>query len=363
MSVRSAIPGGLRALAGALIAVALLASCSRAETAATPAGPAGAPAVELRLGYFPNVTHASAIVGLEKGLFAAELGSTTLTTQTFNAGGDEVNALLGGSLDAGFIGSGPAINAFSKSGGDAVRLISGATDGGAALVVRPGITGPDQLRGRTLATPQKGNTQDIALKKWLAGQKLTIGDGPTDVHVANLDNPRTLDAFKQGSVDGGWLPEPWSSRLELEAGAKVLLDERTVWPGGKFPTTVLVVRTDYLAQHPDTVRALLRGHLKAVDLVAADPAGARAVVNASLEKLTGKPLPDAVIDQAFQDIRLDVDPLAATFPQLAADSVTAGITTTPANLAGFLDLGPLNAVLAAAGRPPADAAGLDKAKG
>ncbi len=227
--------------------------------------PPATPAAELRLGYFPNVTHASAILGVEQGLFSKELGGTKLTTQTFNAGGDAVNALLGGSLDATFIGSGPAINAFAKSDGQAVRLIAGATAGGAQLVVKPEITSPAQLKGKTLATPQKGNTQDIALKKWLGENGLTAGDGPDDVKIANLDNPRTLDAFKQGTVDGGWLPEPWSSRLVLDAGASVLLDEATLWPNGKFPTTVLVVRTEFLQQYPDTVRALLRGHLKAID--------------------------------------------------------------------------------------------------
>lgn len=364
MSSFSMVRGARRVVVCAFLAVPLLvlAGCSRAEPAASPAAPAAAsaPAAELRLGYFPNVTHAPAIVGLERGLFTAELGSTTLTTQTFNAGGDAVNALLGGSLDATYIGSGPAINAFAQSDGEAVRVVAGATVGGAQLVVRPEITSIDQLKGTTIATPQKGNTQDIALKKWLVDQKLTAGDGAEDVHIANLDNARTLDAFRQGSVDGGWLPEPWSSRLVLEAGAQVLLDESSLWPDGNFPTTVLVVRTEFLQKYPDTVRALLRGHLKAIDFTVSDVAAAKEVVNASLEKLTGKPLPLPVLDRAFATIRLDANPLAATFPQLARDSATAGITDAPTDLQGFLDIGPLNAELASTGRPPADAAGLDK---
>ena len=350
------------ALTIALLAVLAGTACSRAEPAPEPAAPpaAGGVAPELRLGYFPNVTHASAILGVEQGLFSKELGDTTLTTQTFNAGGDAVNALLGSSLDATFIGSGPAINAFAKSDGQAVRLIAGATAGGAQLVVKPEITSPAQLKGRTLATPQKGNTQDIALKKWLVENGLTVGDGPDDVKIANLDNPRTLDAFKQGSVDGGWLPEPWSSRLVLDAGASVLLDEASLWPNGKFPTTVLVVRTEFLQQYPDTVRALLRGHLKAIDAAAANPAEAKNVVNQGLQKLTGNALAGPVIDRAFEHIALDPDPLAATFPQLAEDSATAGITDQPTELAGLLDVAPLNAELQAAGKPPVDAAGLDR---
>ncbi len=357
----------LRASALILATVTVLAAtgCSRAERAPeAPAAPAGGgTAAELRLGYFPNVTHAPAIIGVEQGLFSAELGSTTLTPQTFNAGGDAVNALLGGSLDATYIGSGPSINAFAKSDGAAVRLIAGATAGGAQLVVKPEITSPEGLRGKTIATPQLGNTQDIALKKWLTENGLTAGDGPQDVKIANLENPRTLDAFREGSVDGGWLPEPWSSRLVLDAGASVLLDEATLWPNGKFPTTVLVVRTEFLQQYPDTVRALLRGHLKAIATATDDPAQAKAVVNAGLQKLTGKALPEPVIDRAFTEIALDPDPLAATFPQLAEDSVTAGVTDKVTDLAGFVDVGPLNAELTAAGKPAVDAAGLDKPGG
>ncbi|MCY7342045.1 MAG: ABC transporter substrate-binding protein [Pseudonocardia sp.] len=339
-------------------------ACSRAEStepqAAAPV--AGGVAEEVRLGYFPNVTHAPAIIGVEQGLFSAELGATTLTPQTFNAGGDAVNALLGGSLDVTYIGSGPAINAFAKSEG-AVRVIAGATDGGAQLVVRPGITSPEQLEGATIATPQLGNTQDIALKKWLRDNGLTAGDGPEDVTIANLENPRTLDAFREGSVDGGWLPEPWSSRLVLDAGASVLLDERTLWPDGRFPTTVVLVRAEFLQQYPETVRALLRGHLAALDVATGDAAQARTAVNAGLEKLTGNPLAQPVIDRAFENITLAPDPLASTWRRLAQDSATAGVTEQPTELAGFVDVGPLNAELVAAGKPAVDTAALDQPGG
>lgn len=322
------------------------------------AADADATASELRLGYFPNVTHAPAILAVGDGLLTAELGDTALTPQTFNAGGDAVNALLGGTLDATYIGSGPAINAFAKSDG-AVRVIAGATEGGAQFVVRPDITDPQQLRGTTIATPQLGNTQDIALKAWLTENGLTAGDGPDDVHVANLENPRALDAFRQGSVDGGWLPEPWSSRLVLETGASVLLDERDEWPGGLFPTTVLLVRSEFVDRYPGTVRALLRAHLAALDLAASDPAAASATVNDGLAELTGKPLPDAVLQRAFSNITLDADPLASTLSQLARDSVTAGVTDEVTDLVGLLDLSLLNAELEAAGADPVDAAGLD----
>jgi NitT/TauT family transport system substrate-binding protein len=349
-----------RILTTAFAAVLLtaLGACSRAESNnASNSGPAAdkGPAAELRLGYFPNVTHAAALIGLEKGLFAKELGNTKLTPVSFNAGPEEVNALLGGSLDAGFIGSGPTINAFAKSKGEAVRLIAGATSGGAQLVVKSDIAKPEDLAGKTVVTPQLGNTQDVSLKKWLKDKGLS-----DKVHVTNLDNARTLDSFKQGTVQAAWEPEPWSSRLVLEGGARVLLDEKELWPDGKFPTTVLIVRTAFLKDHPQTVRALLTGLVNSVNLAGSSKADAQAAVNAQLKTLTGKALGDEVIQRAWANIELTFDPLASRFPQLAKDSVTAGITKDETQLTGLVDLTQLNQVLKQAGKSEMDPSGLDK---
>jgi NitT/TauT family transport system substrate-binding protein len=335
------------------------AACSRAQSSiAGPVADKGA-ATELRLGYFPNVTHAAALIGVGKGLFAAELGATRLTTQTFGTGNEAVSALLGGSLDVAFIGSGPTINAFAKSAGEGVRLVAGATSGGAQLVVRPGIGSAEQLRGRRVASPQLGNTQDIALKKWLAGHDIPAGEGTDDVTIVNADNPQTFDGFRGGQIDAAWLPEPWSSRLVLDAGAEVLVDERDLWPGGQFPTTVVVARTGFLAEHQASVRALLRGLLATIDWAQANKTEAWTVTNDAIEELTGKALSAPVIERAFGNITLAIDPLAATFGQLARDSVTAGVSKREPDLKGLVDLTALNAVLASAGRPPIDAAGLD----
>lgn len=346
---------GFRLLTVAVAALALASGCSRADsgTGQAPAQNQGA-AAEVRLGFFPNVTHAPALVGVKKEFLATELGATKLSTQVFNAGPDEVNALLGKSLDVAFIGSGPAINAFTKSEGE-IQLISGAVSGGAQLVVKPEIATPEQLAGKTIATPQLGNTQDVALKKWLSENKQT-----GRVNVANLDNPKTLDAFRKGELHGGWLPEPWSSRLVLDAGAKVLLDEKTRWPGGDFPTTVIIVRKEFLQQHPQTVQALLKGQLAAIDWATANQAEAKAVVNEAIKEFAGSAMSPPVLDRAFSGIELTPDPNTALFPQLAQDSVTAGVVKAAAELTGFVDLGPLNEALKALGKPPVDAAGLDK---
>jgi NitT/TauT family transport system substrate-binding protein len=357
------------ALAATLLTGALLglAGCSRATDTPSGGGSAGGqaapapqgPAAELRLGYFPNVTHSAAIIGVDKGFIAGELGNTKLTPQIFNAGGEAVTALLGGSLDATFIGSGPAINAYVKSNGG-VRVISGANNGGAQLVVRPSITTPEQLRGKVIAVPQLGNTQDIALRKWL--KELKLDQGPDKVIIAAMENARTLDSYKQNAVDGGWLPEPWASRL-ADAGATVLLDEKTRWPDGQFPTTVLIVRAEYAAQHPETVAALIRGNLKALDYIAANPDQAKVEVNNAVEKITGKKLTDPVLKRAFSNITPSYDPLAGTFAQLAQDSLDAATVEQKPDVQGLFDLSALNAALQAAGKPAVDAAGLDKPRG
>ncbi|SER64812.1 ABC transporter substrate-binding protein [Actinokineospora terrae] len=355
-----------RVLAAAAVALSLasaLAGCSRADSGDSGSAPASSgapsagkgPAAELRLGYFPNVTHTPALVGLEKGLFTKELGSTKLVPTKFNAGGEAVNALYGGSLDATFIGSGPSLNAYGKSDGKAVRLVAGTASRGAQLVVKPEINSEQDLVGKTVVTPQLGNTQDIALKKWLADKQLT-----DKVKVQNTENALALEEFKKGSVQAAWLPEPWSSRLVLEAGAKVLLDEKDLWPGGEFPTTVLIVSTTFLNDHPETVKGLLKGLVASVDYTKKDTAGAKTAVNAQLKALTGKELNAATIDRAFTNLSFTLDPYAALLPQLSKDAVTAKVAQKETDVKGFLDLRLLNEVLTGAGQSAVDAAGLDK---
>src|SRR4051812_13183287 len=213
-----------------------LAACGGTSSADDSAS-GGAPA-ELRLGYFANVTHAAALIGVQQGFFADELGTTKLSTQVFNAGPDEVEALFAGALDAAYIGPSPTINAYGQSDGDAIRIISGAASGGAQLVVRDGIDSPADLQGTTLASPQLGNTQDVALRTWLTAQGLDNSvDGGGDVTVEPTPNSEIPNLFQAGELDGAWVPEPYASTLVLKAGGHVLVNEKDLWPGGQFVTT------------------------------------------------------------------------------------------------------------------------------
>ncbi|MEO7746602.1 MAG: ABC transporter substrate-binding protein [Actinomycetota bacterium] len=342
-------------LAAAAAVVALATACGPGSTAASaPAGPAR----ELRLGYLANVTHAPALVGVSQGFFAKQLGTTKLSTQVFNAGPAAIEALNAGAIDAAYLGPNPAINGFVRSDGQALRIIAGATSGGAQLVVKPEITSAAQLKGKNLATPQLGGTQDVALRAWLADQGLkTDRSGGGDVAITPTENAQTFQLFQQGRIDGAWVPEPWASRLVLDAGAKVLVDEKDLWPKGQFVTTHLIVSTTFLTQHPETVAALLRGHVEAVDWIKANAAKAPAVVNAEIAKTAGKPLSDAVIARAFSGITVTVDPLASSLQKDFSDGVTAGLVKK-ADLKGIYDLRPLNAVLTAKGLPTVSTAGL-----
>ncbi|WP_127473533.1 ABC transporter substrate-binding protein [Microbacterium sulfonylureivorans] len=336
------------------LVAAMMAGCA----SAAGSSPAAEEVTELRLGYFANVTHAPALVGLEEGLFEDALGDIDVTTSVFNAGPAAIEALTAGAIDATYIGPNPSINTFIQSGGASARIVAGAATGGAALVVRPGIDSPDDLAGTTLASPQLGNTQDVALRVYLADQGYeTDTSGGGDVSVTPTENAQTLTLFQQGAVDGAWLPEPWVSRLVIDEGAEVLVDEANLWPDGEFPTTVLLVRAEFLEEHPDVVEQLLEGHAAAVQWIEDNPTEAPGVINAAIEAETGKPLSDAVIERALQHVTFSVDPHADTFETLVADGLDAG-TQKEGSIDGLFDLRLLNGLLEASGAQPVSAAGL-----
>ena len=359
-------------LGGAVAALLLVTACGSSSTAsettaqaaasgsaAGSAAPAGTAADTLRLGYFPNVTHAAAVLGVANGTFQSALGDTKLETSTFNAGPAAIEALLSGAIDATFIGPNPAINSFVKSNGDSIRIVAGATDNGAALVVSPDINSAADLKGKTVATPQLGGTQDVALRKWLLDNGLKVQTtGGDDVDIVNQENSQTLDLFKSGEIAGAWLPEPWASRLALEANGKVLVDEKTLWPDEKFQTTILISSRQFLEDHPDTIKALIGGEITEIKAIEADPAGSQTALNKALGDLTGKPLQDATITAAFANIEPTWDPLAGTLNTIAENGVAAGTLSEVPDLKGIYDLRQLNAVLAEQGEKPVSAAGL-----
>ncbi len=345
-------------LTAALVGLAAMGPAGCAPVVGEAAGATDqGPAAEVRLGYFPTVTHAPALVGVSRGIFTEALGSTTLSTQVFTAGPAAIEALNAGAVDATFVGPNPAINGYVASGGDALRIVAGSTSGGAQLVVRPGITTAADLRGATLATPQLGGTQDVALRAWSAHQGLRTtlrGDG--DLRITPTAPAVALQLFRDGEIDGAWLPEPWASRLVLEAGGTVLVDERDLWPEGRFPTTSLVVAARFLAEHPSTVEDLVRGTVETIAWLDTHPDEAASVLDDEIAALTGQALGDAVLTRALSGVTFTADPLAWALPDLHAAGRRVG--TAPAgSLAGIDDLRALDAVLDDLGLPAVDDAG------
>ena len=342
-----------------LLAGGLLLSTAACGDAA--AGSSSIAPVTVRLGYLPNLTHASAILGVSKGYFQQELGhNVILKTQTFNAGPDVVTAMFGGALDAAFFGPSPAIDGFVKSHGQAIRIVSGATTGGAGLVVRQlaGINSPADLRGKTIATPQLGNTQDVALRAYLASHGLhTTPQGGGDVKIINADNSTIVTLFQQGQIDGAWVPEPYLSRLLDDAGGRLLVNESTLWPGGRFPTTILVVTTTFLQAHPDVVAHIIKGNLDAINWINANPAAAQIAVDNGLLQLTGKTVLSNVLSDAWGRMQFGPDPVASAFTTEEQHAVDAGLEPS-ASIKGIFDLQPLNQVLQQEGRPTVSATGL-----
>ncbi|WP_225849409.1 ABC transporter substrate-binding protein [Streptomyces sp. HPF1205] len=348
-------------LAGALVACGYGSQRASDGPAAVvpPANAKKLSADQVRIGYFPNLTHATALVGLREGFFQRELGGTRIKPYTFDAGPAEIEALNAGSIDIGWIGPSPAINGYTKSGGTDLRIISGSASGGVKLVVDPKkIKTVDDVKGKKIATPQLGNTQDVALLHWIAskGWKVDPQSGKGDVSVVRTDNRITPDAFRNGSVDGAWVPEPTASKLVAEGG-KVLLDESALWPGGKFVITNVIVSQKFLAKHPDVVEAVLRGSVRTNAWIGANSARAEADANAALKELTQKALPADVIDPAWRSLRMLDDPLAATARSEALHAASAGLLASP-RLDGIYDLTLLNKVLREEGGPTVDAAGL-----
>ena len=326
--------------------------------AASAEGAAPTPATAIRVGYFDNVTHGPALVGIHDGLLQKALGKTELQTKQFNAGPAEIEALSAGAIDAAYIGPSPAINSYLKSAGQALRIVSGVATGGAALVVKSGITSAGELKGTTIASPQLGNTQDVALRYWLTKQGLrTSLTGGGDLTIAPTDNAQALTLFQAGKIDGAWVPEPWVSRFVIDGNAKVLVDEASLWPTKRFPTTVLAVSTAFLKAHPQTVQALVKGNADAVAALQ-DPAAAAADINAQLKADTGKTLATDVLARALDHVSFDTDPDTAAFPTLVQHAAAVGLATK-GSLKGLFDLTALNAVRKTAGQAAVSSGGLE----
>jgi NitT/TauT family transport system substrate-binding protein len=338
----------LRLWSVSLLVALVIAACSGGA-------PTGPPPTAMRVGYFPNLTHSQALVGLARGDFQKALGDQVdLKTTTFNAGPSVIEAIFAGELDLSYIGPNPAINGYVRSNGEALRIVAGATSGGASLIVRPeaGIKTAADLAGKKIASPQLGNTQDVALRAYLAEHGLETVENGGDVQIVPTANPQILDLFRLGSIDAAWVPEPWASRLIVEGKGELFLDERDLWPNGDFTTAVVIVSAPFLEQHPELVKAWLEAHVDATQWIAANPDEAKQLVNEEIGKITSQPLPAEVLDSAWGRMRITYDPISSSLVKSAQSAYEAGFLEAEPDLTGIFDLKLLNEVLSERGLQP-----------
>lgn len=316
----------------------LLTGCGGSSSSSVP----GKAPEKIRLGFFANVTHAQALIGTSRGDFQKAVGdSSKIETRIFNAGPEAVEAIFAGELDITYIGPSPAINAYLKSRGTAVKIVAGSAANGVVIVARKdaGITKLEDLAGKRIASPQFGNTQDVSARhyvKKVLKQKLKEEGGATD--VLPIKNAEQLTLFRTGQIDAAWAPEPWGARLVHEAEGVLIAEEKDLWADKKFINTLVLVSSKFLKEHPDTVEKLLRAHVDITKWLNTNTPEAKTIVNGKLKELSGKPIAEKVLDDTFARTVYSTDPLQASVGTFVEWSRELGFTKEKDNIDGIFDL-------------------------
>jgi sulfonate transport system substrate-binding protein len=306
----------------------------------------------IRIGYFPNVNHAQAVIGLGRGDYHKALSGIEVRTQIFNAGPSVIEAMLAKQIDLAYIGPNPAINGYIVSDGKLLRVISGATSGGAVFVVRndAGIQSTSDFAGKIFSSPQLGNTQDVALRKYLLENGFDTKENGGTVEVLPAKTSDIVTLMLKKEIDGAWVPEPWGAKLVKEANARIFVDERTLWPNGEFVTAHIIARTDYLESNPETLKKFLKAHIEETEWINDNQEEAVKVFNEELKKITGKTIPEDELVEGLSRMKLTYDPVQESLYQSAEDAVEIGFLESGGpDIRGIYDLDLLNEVLAEKG--------------
>lgn len=321
----------------ACCALAILILLSGCDKTASSGGSASTPAPlkELRLAYFANATHAQAVLGVDSGDFAKAIAPTTVSSKVFNAGPSLIEALFAGEVDIGYVGPGPVLSAFARSNGEGIRVISGAAANGVVIVARKdsGIQSVKDLAGKKIATPQQGNTQDIAARHFLS--TIPNGDAKLIVPITNAEQSALMS---RSEVDASWAPEPWGARLVAETGATIIAEEKDLWPNKEFSLTVVVTTPEFLKNHPDVVEKVLAVHHRWTKKLNSDPAGVLPQLEEGLFKLTNKKLPAGVLAVALPRVKFTDAPLEETFNTMGQWAYDLGFAKQAPKLEGLFDL-------------------------
>lgn len=302
----------------------------------------------IRVGHFPNLTHAQGVIGhgftrANEGWFEKAFGDDVkVDWYVYNAGPSAMEAIFTNSIDLAFVGPNPAINAYIKSKGKEIRIISGACSGGSSLVIQPdeGIKSPQDFKGKKVGTPQFGGTQDVSARSWLKKQGFHISLTGGDVLVIPTDNPDQLNLLKNKELDAVWTIEPWVSQLILEGNAKLFLEESSLWPetNGKYITTQLVSSQRFLNEHPDLVQKWIKAQIALTEWIQKHPEEAKSLLAKELKMETGFDLPQNVLDRAWNHIELTNDPIQASLQRFADEAFAIGFLKSEPDLSGIYSL-------------------------
>jgi NitT/TauT family transport system substrate-binding protein len=331
--------GTVRPRGGRLLAFTGLFLCALASVLAEEAK-------QIRIGHFPNLTHAQALYARATGSFEKAIG-IPIKWASFNAGPSAIEALFTDAIDMAYVGPNPVINGYIKSKGTKFVIIAGAASGGAGLVLRTnaGINSDADFNDKIIATPQLGNTQDVAARIWFTEKGYRLKEKGGRLSLVPLSNPDQLTMFRKKQIDGAWTVEPWLARLELEGQGVVYLEEKSLWPQGRYVTTQLVVNRAFLSRYAETVRKLLSAHVEATQQINADPGAAGSLLNAELKKETSKALKPEVVATALKRIDFTWDPITSSLYKCAEAAHRIGFIRTEPKLDGIYDLALLEEVL------------------
>jgi NitT/TauT family transport system substrate-binding protein len=322
--------------------VACLPEVCRAQS--LPEADDSAPRI-VRLGYFANVTHAQAVLGVASGDYAAAAAPSKLTTRTYNAGPALIESLFAGEIDIGYIGPGPALNAHLKSRGQGVRIVAGSACDGVAVIARQGsgIRTLQDLRAKRIATPQMGNTQDLSARHYMIH---TLGQ-PDANNILPVPNAELAAMMSRGRIDAAWAVEPWASRLVAEAGGVLIAEESDLWEGGTFGLTVVIASREFVEREPELLKRLLGAHVDWTRRLAEDSVPHAPAMADAIERLTGKRLSPELLRNAMERVRFDFSVPTESLETFARWSTELGFTRAMPNAATIVDDRALRAVIEA----------------
>jgi len=267
---------------------------------------------KIRVAFFPSIGHIIPIVGLEEKIFEKELGEEKqIETKLFDSGPQVIESIFSGSIDIAYVGPGPIINGFLKSDGKDIKILSGAASGGASFIIQPnsGLESIENFDGKRIASPQISNSQDVSLRHYLELHGLKSVEKGGTVFVLNISNPDIYTLFAKGDIDGAWVPEPWATMLVQELDGIRLFNEEKLWPNEEFASVLLIARTEYLENNPETVQKWIESHEKTVTWINSNPNKSKSLFSNFLIDYMGKSLPTEIIDESFSNITITSDPI------------------------------------------------------